>query len=1081
MNEAPTDLTFDGNEALTAQSSTKTFSGLTHQWDLEGDASDAVGSNNGTVNGATTVVGKDGDALRFDEVDDHATIADVAMNNEFTISFQFKIDENDGTGFQYLYSHGDINGPNSINIFLSENGHGTDPNVMRTVIRDGNDTLDNFALQFDISSIIGDGEWHTYTLTVQEGVGSRVYLDGALQNSDTGGGESIDPSGPVYLGARQDLDADRYFGGELDTVQIYDRPLSDSEVNELHTLLDSTVDAGSIVADVASVIDPDIGDSYSYSLTDDAGGKFAIDANTGEISLVADHDATTAFSDTVTVQVTDAGGNTFQETIGINLGTDGEDSFTGTASTDIMYGFDGADTLNGGGGDDVLIGDNGRETPQLLLNKDGGTDDNAMASNIADFPATALSFEVRFTTDGIPGDRATLVNYHTGGGDDFSVFLNESPNEVSVEIDGIHYFTGIPSSSLTTGTEHMLSVTWDSATGALDVYVDGTLEYAGTAAQGFTIPANGTLTIGQEQDSLGGGYSSSEIFAGSIDEVRLFDDIRTAQEIADNHDSQLTDPAQVQGLVSNWQFDSQDGSMVIDLVGSNDLTLSNGAAVGWTDETDFGSLVASHNPIGHWRLSDTGTTATDEGTGANDGSYAGNAISGASGALHGDADTSATFDGSGDYVEIPADPAYQLNSGTVQLWFNAASTGSTQTLISRDSQGYDGGGHLTINLTSSGQIEVRHQGTSDSVYVTSGTTISAGDWHMVSYSWGPDGMELYLDGQPVDTDPTPRTLAGNNEPWTVGASQGGSGDGTADNLRDYFNGQIDEVALFDTNLSATDIADLYDAGITGGIASGDDTLIGGEGNDVLIGGSGADVLDGGAGTDTVDYSGATEGVAVAFQDVDGSGISGAHAGATAGGLGGDALGDSYTSIESFAGTSQDDHVYGGTSDMTFALGDGDDTFDTGLNDAVDTVDAGAGNDVVWAGGGDDVVSGGAGNDFLVGEAGNDVLAGGTGNDTLYGEAGNDLFLYAVGDGSDFVGGGAAGGWTDAIELQGMDGAVSISGNTVTGQGWTMEVDGDHSIDGQNGESLDLSADASGTITFDDGATMTFDNIEQVSW
>ena len=63
----------------------------------------------------------------------------------------------------------------------------------------------------------------------------------------------------------------------------------------------------------------------------------------------------------------------------------------------------------------------------------------------------------------------------------------------------------------------------------------------------------------------------------------------------------------------------------------------------------------------------------------------------------------------------------------------------------------------------------------------------------------------------------------------------------------------------------------------------------------------------------------------------------------------------------------------------------------------------------------------------------------------------------------------------------MDGSVNISGNTVTGQGWTLEVDGDHTIDGQNGESLDLSDDASGTITFDDGATMTFDGIEQVSW
>ena len=65
--------------------------------------------------------------------------------------------------FQYMYSHGDINGTNSLNIFINEASHGTDPNVLRTVIRDENDTLDNQALEFDISGIVGDGVAHLYT------------------------------------------------------------------------------------------------------------------------------------------------------------------------------------------------------------------------------------------------------------------------------------------------------------------------------------------------------------------------------------------------------------------------------------------------------------------------------------------------------------------------------------------------------------------------------------------------------------------------------------------------------------------------------------------------------------------------------------------------------------------------------------------------------------------------------------------------------------------------------------------------------------------------------------------------------
>ncbi len=100
---------------------------------------------------------------------------------------------------------------------------------------------------------------------------------------------------------------------------------------------------------------------------------------------------------------------------------------------------------------------------------------------------------------------------------------------------------------------------------------------------------------------------------------------------------------------------------------------------------------------------------------------------------------------------------------------------------------------------------------------------------------------------------------------------------------------------------------------------------------------------------------------------------------------------------------------------------------------------------------------------------------------MTGDAGDDTFIYASGDGSDTISGGAGGGWTDVVELQGMDGAVTIDGQTVTGQGWTMELDEGASVVSQSGESLTLSDDASGTITFEDGAVMAFDEIEKVNW
>ncbi len=232
-------LTYTPNADYTGSDSfdyiiTDTVSGLQHYWALDGDAADTAGSAHGTVNGATTVAGDTGNGLQFNETSDHIVIPDVTYGAEFSIAFEFKLDDNSGSLFQYLYSHGDINAANSVNIFINEDSHGTDPNVLRTVIRDGDDTLDNSALQFDISSIVGDGQWHTYTATVGAS-GIEVFLDGVSQASDLSRGvDGVNPAGNLYLGQNYTGNPDRFYGGALDSLQIYDNAFDATKVADLN-------------------------------------------------------------------------------------------------------------------------------------------------------------------------------------------------------------------------------------------------------------------------------------------------------------------------------------------------------------------------------------------------------------------------------------------------------------------------------------------------------------------------------------------------------------------------------------------------------------------------------------------------------------------------------------------------------------------------------------------------------------------------------------------------------------------------------------------------------------------------------
>lgn len=168
-----------------------------------------------------------------------------------------------------------------------------------------------------------------------------------------------------------------------------------------------------------------------------------------------------------------------------------------------------------------------------------------------------------------------------------------------------------------------------------------------------------------------------------------------------------------------------------------------------------------------------------------------------------DGNGSGVFDGEDDYVEIPHDPAFDLDSGSIAITFtqDTASTGNNpwggnaaQTLFSKDSTGLDDGGHLTIYIKSDGSVGVRHQDT-DSSHNFEGGNVTLGQPTSVIYSWGPDGSQLIVDGVVVDSGAEPLTLAGNSEPITIGATQAQSGDGQANNLQGFFDGQIEEVAI----------------------------------------------------------------------------------------------------------------------------------------------------------------------------------------------------------------------------------------------------------------------------------------------
>ena len=236
----------------------------------------------------------------------------------------------------------------------------------------------------------------------------------------------------------------------------------------------------------------------------------------------------------------------------------------------------------------------------------------------------------------------------------------------------------------------------------------------------------------------------------------------------------------------------------------------------------YEKLVIAWKPISYWRLGESrGWRAVDAISGIN-GTYNGVWL-GRTGAILGDSDTSARFNGMTSYVGIPHADAFLADNGTILLWFKASVAGRAGLLTKDTRKGRNGGGMMIVMQKRSVGVRLRH---TESEYRLLSEETVIGQWYFVAFTFGSNGMKLYLNGQLVDSDGytggmgTTSGGIGNHEPIAIGANTRASDGRVVTPLQDYFAGLIDEPAFFDRALTPEQIALLYDARMPGRGASG---------------------------------------------------------------------------------------------------------------------------------------------------------------------------------------------------------------------------------------------------------------------
>ncbi len=245
-----------------------------------------------------------------------------------------------------------------------------------------------------------------------------------------------------------------------------------------------------------------------------------------------------------------------------------------------------------------------------------------------------------------------------------------------------------------------------------------------------------------------------------------------------------------------------------DAVSSHYLA-SGRTAVGGTPPADaYGARVWDQYPSVYWRLDDsTGTGATDvSGLNAN-GTYLGTVTKGSTGALTGTANPAATFAGGRVYSQRSY-TGPQVYS--VEAWFQTTTTTGGKII------GF-GNQPVTDSTSYDRQIYMDNQGriwfgvnNGSARTLNSSASYNNGAWHHAVASLGSNGMNLYVDGVRVGSRSDVTSGQYFQGYWRVGGDN--LNNWTGKPTSNYFNGTIDEVAVYPSVLAPTAVTQHYQLG-----------------------------------------------------------------------------------------------------------------------------------------------------------------------------------------------------------------------------------------------------------------------------
>lgn len=199
--------------------------GLISSYPFNGNANDENGTNNGAVYGATLTIDRFGNpnsAYSFDGVDDYIQIEHnptLNLTDSVTFSLWFKPTDTAVLSSQRFLDKSTWNTSDSWGIGLSTN---------RSYITLAGLTTDPLLT----NPVLTTSSWYHLVATYDK-QNVKFYINGVLDTVRSVSTSTPSNTNPVRIGANSIL-SNNWFDGKLDDIKIYDKALTQSEVDNLY-------------------------------------------------------------------------------------------------------------------------------------------------------------------------------------------------------------------------------------------------------------------------------------------------------------------------------------------------------------------------------------------------------------------------------------------------------------------------------------------------------------------------------------------------------------------------------------------------------------------------------------------------------------------------------------------------------------------------------------------------------------------------------------------------------------------------------------------------------------------------------